>query len=588
VPGLRFERLYLSNKFTLILPKHHGKEGLKFVMSDPENRKIRLLSENQLVSAADQQSLFEALTMAGIMIRSDCGGAGRCGKCCVRVVEAEKTAGSPPDELERRLMSKEDSGRGFRLACRVKIESDMTVEIPDSSRFIPEVVAKPATQQLLDEALAVRGNGQGTLKGYGLAVDLGTTTIGVYLCDLARLKIAASIAIRNPQTLLGADVISRISAVMMDQRNLSRLQQMAVGGIEAAVRSLCDTARINPEEISRMTLVGNSTMIHLILGVDPASIGISPYQPKFTKEQKVPAQEIGFHFNPAIRVYTPPLISGFIGADILSAAYAVRFFDQPPGTLLVDMGTNGELILKGREGITATSCATGPAFEGANIHHGMQAAPGAVDAVKLDNQSGKIELSVIKNSKGHAVKPSGICGSGILSAVAEFVRSGVVLEDGAFNPRSAHPGLKVDKGKLKKFVIASGEATATGRDLTVTQKDIRAIQLAKSALTSGIKMICEKAGLKRPEKILLAGAFGNYMNLDDCYTIGLLAGVGPEDIKVIGNAAGVGAVLTMFDPASRVGLKDLARVTKVFNLSGNSEFQEIFLKNLNLYNKPPL
>ncbi|MCP3954966.1 MAG: DUF4445 domain-containing protein, partial [Desulfobacterales bacterium] len=479
------------------------------------------------------------------------------------------------------LISKEDSGRGFRLACRVNIKSDMTVEIPDRSRFIPEVVAKPATQQLLDEALADRGNSQRTLKGYGLAVDLGTTTIGVYLCDLTRLKVAASIAIRNPQALLGADVISRISAVMMDQRNLARLQQMAVGGIEAAVRSLCDTACISPEEISRMTIVGNSTMIHLILGVDPASIGTSPYQPKFTEEQKVPAQGIGFHFTPAIMVYTPPLISGFLGADILSAAQAVRFFDQPPGTLLVDMGTNGELMLKGRDGITATSCATGPAFEGANIHHGMQAAPGAVDAVKLDSHSGKVELSVIKNNKGRAVKPSGICGSGILSAVAEFVRSGVVLEDGAFNSQIAHPGFKFDNGKLREFVIASGEVTATGRDLTVTQKDIRAIQLAKSALTSGIKMICEKAGIKRPEKILLAGAFGNHMDLDDCYTIGLLAGVGPENIEVIGNAAGVGAVLTMFDPASTVGLKDLAWAAKVFNLSANSEFQDIFLKNLN-------
>ena len=550
-------------------------------MSDPEKKKILLLPENQLISADDQQSLFEALTMAGIMIRSDCGGAGRCGKCSVRIVNAGKTGDYPPDELERHLISEKDLGRGFRLACRVKIESDMTVEIPDSSRFIPEVVAKPATQQLLDEALAVREDGQRTLKGYGLAVDLGTTTIGVYLCDLSLLKVAGSIAIRNPQALLGADVVSRISAVMMDQRNLSRLQQMAVGGIEAAVRSLCDIAHISPEEISRMTIVGNSTMIHLILGVDPTSIGTSPYQPKFTEEQKVPAQEIGFHFNPAILVYTPPLISGFLGADILAAAYAVRFFDQPSGTLLVDMGTNGELMLKGSEGITATSCAIGPAFEGANIHNGMQAAPGAVDAVKLKNHSGKIEISVIKNNKGRTVKPSGICGSGILSAVAEFMRAGVVLEDGAFNPQGVHPGLKLDKGKLRKFMIAPGEATATGRDLTVTQKDIRSIQLAKSALTSGIKMICEKAGIKRPEKILLAGAFGNYMNLDDCFTIGLLAGVGPENIKVIGNAAGVGAVLTMFDQTSIVELKKLARLVKVFNLSANPEFQDIFIKNLN-------
>lgn len=157
--------------------KQHSKEGLKIRNGRPEKFKIRLLPENQLISADDQQSLFEALTMADIMIRSDCGGAGRCGKCSVRVVDAEKTANSPPDELEQQLISEKDSGRGFRLACRVKIKSDMTVEIPDSSRFIPEVVAKPATQQLLDEALAVRGNGQSTLKGYGLAVDRGSSAL---------------------------------------------------------------------------------------------------------------------------------------------------------------------------------------------------------------------------------------------------------------------------------------------------------------------------------------------------------------------------------------------------------------------------
>ena len=157
-------------------------------MGDQKKYKILLRTENQVISADDQQNLFEAFTMAGIMIRSDCGGAGRCGKCRVRIVDSGKTEGSPPDELERQLISAEDSGREFRLACRMKIESDMTVEIPDSSRFIPEVVAKPATQQLLDEALAARGNSQSTLKGYGLAVDLGTTTIGVYLCDLAGLQ----------------------------------------------------------------------------------------------------------------------------------------------------------------------------------------------------------------------------------------------------------------------------------------------------------------------------------------------------------------------------------------------------------------
>ena len=470
-------------------------------MSGSKKYKIFLLPENRFISSEAGQSLIEALNRAGILLQSDCGGTGRCGKCQVRIIEAEEKADYRPDEAEQRLIPGQDLRYGIRLACRLKIKSDLTVEIPADSRFIPEVVAKPATCELISKALAARKPAPVPSEGYGLAVDLGTTTIGVYLCNLAQRKVTASIAVRNPQALLGADVISRISAVMQNPRNLPRLQQMSVGAIEAAVRSICATAHINPGEINRMIVVGNSSMIHLVLGEDPSSIGVSPYQPKFTRERNVEAHDVGLNFNPTMKIYSPPLISGFLGSDILSAAFATRFFDTPPGTLLVDMGTNGELMLKGNKGIIATSCATGPAFEGSNIHNGMQAAPGAVDAVRLDKHSGEIELSIIQRDRGRTVKPSGICGSGIVSIVAELIRSGVVLGSGAFNPECKYPGLRFDNRRPTEFIIASGQSTATGREITIIQKDIRSIQLAKSALSSGIQLICEKAGIKRPNKI---------------------------------------------------------------------------------------
>lgn len=543
--------------------------------------KIVIQPDNCSFTVDDGQSLLEALTQSGILLQSDCGGAGRCGKCQVRVIDAEKKEDFQLDEVELSRIPEQDLAHGFRLACRLKIKSDLTVEIPASSRFIQEVVAKPATRELLTMALAARGPARSSSAGYGLAVDLGTTTIGVYLCDLAQIEIIASIAVRNPQALFGADVISRISAVMQDRANLPRLQQMAVGAIKAATRSLCDTACISADKIGRMTIVGNSTMIHLVLGEDPSSIGVSPYQPKFKGERRVKAQDIGFNYNPTMKIYTPPLMSGFLGADIIAAAFATGFISLPPGTLLVDMGTNGELMLKEGEGITATSCAIGPAFEGANIHHGMQAAPGAIDEVNIDKRSGEIRLSVISKDQDRTVKPSGICGSGVVSAVAEFIRSGVILESGAFNHACKYPGLQFDNKGPPEFVIASGETTATGREIKIIQSDIRSVQLAKSALSSGIQLICEKAGIKRPKKILLAGALGNYLNLEDCRTIGLLAGVGPDHIKVVGNAAGVGAVLAMFDEASEAELRKLTKLTKEFNLSSHSDFQDTFVRNLN-------
>lgn len=550
-------------------------------MKPSVRHKIIIHPENCSFAVNEGQSLLEALTRYGILLQSDCGGAGRCGKCQVRIVSGEEKADCPPDENEPIRNAQQDLTHEFRLACQLKIKNDLSVEIPVGSRFIPEVVAKPVTRELLRQVLAARELSNSSSEGYGLAVDLGTTTIGVYLCDLARTEIIASIAVRNPQTLLGADVISRISAVIQDQGNLPHLQQMAVGAIKAAARSLCETACISTDSVSQISMVGNPTMIHLVLGEDPSSIGISPYQPKFKKQMRVEAQDIGLDFNPGTKIYTPPLISGFLGADILAAALGTGFIDLPPGTLLVDMGTNGELMLKCDTGIMATSCATGPAFEGANIHHGMQAAPGAIDAVSIDRSSGEIQLSIIRKDGDQTVRPSGICGSGILSAVAEFIRSGVILESGAFNHTCRYPGLRCDGKNPAEFVIATSETSATGSELTITQKDIRSVQLAKGALSSGIRLICEKVGIKRPQKILLAGAFGNHLNLEDCRTTGLLAGAAPDHIEVVGNAAGVGAVLMMFDGKSMAELARLAQFTREFNLSAHAEFQDTFIRNLN-------
>jgi uncharacterized 2Fe-2S/4Fe-4S cluster protein (DUF4445 family) len=321
-------------------------------------------------------------------------------------------------------------------------------------------------------------------------------------------------------------------------------------------------------------------MIHLFTGENPSSIGIFPYAPLFVEEKTFKAGSIGFEFNSSADIFMLPLISGFLGSDIIAAALATEMDSAAPGTMLADIGTNGEVMLIGKNGIFATSCATGPAFEGATIRHGMHAVSGAIDAVKIDKVSGGVTCSVIQKYPDTIGLPSGICGSGVVSAVAELYRVGLVSGDGRINVNSGSPLIRYDETGVLEFELVSSEKSETRKAITVTQKDIRAVQLAKGALLAGMKILCAEAGLTVPKKLLVAGAFGEFINKKDALTIGMLPGLPEENITVIGNGAGAGAVLALFNPALRGKARELARTVKVLDLASMPEFQNVFLNSL--------
>jgi uncharacterized 2Fe-2S/4Fe-4S cluster protein (DUF4445 family) len=547
-------------------------------MESPK-QKIQITSNGQPYLAERGQTALEALVNNGLLLRSDCGGKGRCGKCQVKIHDPDPESLSPPSAGEVKMLGQKGLAAGYRLACCATLLNGISLEIPASSRLSASVLEK-APPLLLEKHTLSKDRGGAQKNNYSLAVDLGTTTIAVYLCDPAAGKVISSIAMRNPQAIFGDDVMSRISVISSDPNLLRRLQRMAVKTVEWGTQALIDSINIAPAHIKTMRVVGNSTMIHIFVGQNPASIGVYPYEPQFVEEKQFAAESIGFSFNPGTEVHTLPLITGFIGADTVGATVAAELEENPVGTMLVDVGTNGEIMFLGKTGLVATSCATGPAFEGATIQHGVQAVPGAINTVKIDQEKRKVSYSLIQKEPGNTKKPLGICGTGVISAVAELLRAGIISKDGAFNHETKYPNLQLDENDIAQFILVPPEKTADGRAIVLTQKDVRAIQLAKGAIRTGIELLCIETHIDLPGKILLAGAFGSYINPEDALTIGMLPDLPPENIEGVGNAAGAGAILTLFDDRYAKKAKELSRSTRVLDLSTHPDFQDIFINAL--------
>ncbi len=546
----------------------------------PTQHTIDIKTEDRRLTAAEGQTLLEAFIEAGIFLRTDCGGKGLCGKCRVKIDAANQGAAAEPDEAEKKCLEPADLAAGWRLACRVKVTTDLAVEVPDTSRLSAEVVQKGLPTLFAAATAGVKAPATGRADAYGLAVDLGTTTIAVYLCNLQTAAVVASTAAKNPQALYGDDVMSRISAIRQDGALLARLQKMAVRTVEWAATSLCRSTGIDPLRISTMTVVGNTTMVHIFSGQDPSSIGMFPYQPAFVDEQRFEAASIGLGFNPKAVIRTLPLITGFIGADIVAAALACRLTRAAAGTLLVDIGTNGEIMVRTADGLLATSCATGPALEGAAIQCGMQAVSGAIDAVTIDKLRGRPKCSIIQRDPQKPKKAAGICGSGVISAAAQLLHAGILAKDGAFNAAADSTHLQRDDNDSPQFILVPGEQTQDGRPITITQKDVRAIQLAKGALRTGIELLCREAGMQQPAEILMAGAFGSFINIADALALGMFPPLDEKDIKVVGNAAGAGAVHALMDGDFLEQAGQLARQTRVVELSDHPDFQDMFIELL--------
>ncbi len=507
---------------------------------------IRILPHGRLVKTSQGQSLLEALINQSIFLRTDCGGKGTCGKCIIQ--------------------KRSDDGSFEPIkACSYTVREDVSIAIPETSLLSSHIMSKAPVSFPL--AFKDRFKHVTDKSSYGIAVDLGTTTIAVYLCNSARGEIISSLAVKNPQTIYGDDVMSRIGVIGENIENLRKLQKLVVKSIEWGIKELLLSSRVERISMSRLVVVGNPAMIQILAGIDPKTIGFAPYQPAFYKTKSFQAEQLGF-VRDYVAIQTLPQVSGFIGGDLLAAALAVDLEHQPEGTLLVDLGTNGELILKGKNRYYATSCATGPAFEGASLSCGMQAIPGAINSVKINDDRSLSEYSMINPSGSSEQKPYGICGAGVINAVAQFCEKQIITPSGVFTSGQ------------KDYIIVPENPEFDQPSIHISQKDIRSVQLGKSALISGIEFLLKSADLNKPEKIIIAGAFGSHLNKEDLIRLGIIPQMALDQIEMAGNAAGSGAVMALCDEQYIHKAAQMAAKIRIVDLACTVEFQDVFIENL--------
>ena len=416
----------------------------------------------------------------------------------------------------------------------------------------------------------------------GAAVDIGTTTVACYLADLATGKVIATESAMNPQVAYGEDVLSRISFATQEPDGLTTLQTAIAGEVNRLLKCATVQAGAKPEEIMDMVVVGNTTMHHLFLGLTPRYIGRAPFIPATQRALNIKARELGVAVNSGAYVHLLPNEAGFVGADNIAVVIADKPYQRDEVSLIIDIGTNGEIVLGNRNRLLSTSCATGPALEGAHIAFGMRAAPGAIERVRIDPATLEVRFKVIgKNEWQTFYSPEeigarGICGSGIIDAIAEMFRCGIILKNGRINPSLTSPRMIAGRDGRPEFVLAWARETAIGANVTVSTPDIRAVQLAKGALYCGAKLLLKKYGVAAPDRVVLAGAFGNYIDKESALAIGLFPSCPVERVQSIGNAAGSGALLALLNLRERAEAGHVAAAVEYVELAIEADFEREF------------
>lgn len=448
-------------------------------------------------------------------------------------------------------------------------------------------------------------------KAVGLAVDIGTTSVAAYLCDLETGRVLATESAMNPQVAYGEDVMSRIGYVM-DQGpdGLATLNRAILETLGHLAASTAAAAGLEPADIVEVTLVGNTVMHHLALNLDPTYLGGSPFRCSLVNPLNIKARDLGLgSVNPAANVHVLPVKAGFVGADNMGVILAEAPHEQDEVMLIIDVGTNGEILLGSRQRLLSASSPTGPAFEGAQITFGMRAAEGAIEKVRIDPGTLATRFQIIGREGwsdtwaegGAAGRPSspdgrrrgrrqpqpppvlarGICGSGIIDAVAEMFRAGILLPSGAFNPALEHERL-VTYGGLPAFVIAEAAQTALGQAIVVTLADVRAVQLAKAALYTGVRILMDRLGVESIDRVVLAGAFGSYIDKERAMILGLFPDCDPSRVYAVGNAAGDGARIALLNRSKRQEIARVARWVEHIQIPMTDTFQELFMASLTL------
>lgn len=518
--------------------------------------------DGKTISAHAGTTVLEAAGHAGIILNTVCGGGGTCKKCTVTI---------------------EPKGTEV-LACEYIIEKDLTVTIPAAARFFQSKILAhgiDATDDIVPDVFKLYQNADNGDRILGIAVDLGTTTIVSKLIDMTDGRVLAVKSALNPQTRYGDDVVTRIAFAEADN-NLAILQNSVIKCINALTEEICKQAQVDIDNIYELCLVGNTTMSHIFIGLPISSLGQAPYKPYSVDSYSIKAAESDIKINPAGRIYTVDNIAGFVGSDITAVGLATDIDSADEVTLIVDIGTNGELIMGTRDKLYSASCAAGPALEGARISCGSRAGSGAIEAVVINQDD--IDIDVIGGSPEKS-----ICGSGLIDAAAVMLELGIIDNTGRF----------VEKDKLKQKLPQAIIARITEKDgqpafilsknpdqsenkIALTQRDIRQLQLAKAAIRTGIQLLQNKIGVedKGIKKIMLAGAFGNYIKRESALRIGLLPKVDIDRIIFVGNAASSGAQIILLSQIARTNAAKLARKIEYVEIAHDPGFSDAYADSM--------
>jgi len=578
------------------------------------------------------ESLLACARQLGVGINSICGGEGICHSCKVQVLSGTV---SKPTPNEREAFTSQELKKGWRLACQTYPTSNCKIAVPAESMTTPQRVqaeglevkvypepsirvyqlqlsapslkASQADADRLLKALnqqhklrctkvaigalrtipnqlrswkwesqAVVRNGEVIAilppksRQLGLAIDLGTTKVAGYLVDLSNGQTLAAEGVMNPQISYGEDIISRITNVIHSPDNAAALQKLAVDAINELCTDLCAEAGAKPEEILEAVIVGNTAMHHLLLRLPVKQLVLSPFVPAVSQALEVKAGELGLNIPPGAYVYLLPNIAGFVGADHVSMLLATDAWQGKETTLALDIGTNTEVSLIYKGNIATTSCASGPAFEGGHIKYGMRAATGAIERLRIDG--GKIQYQTIDGAS-----PVGICGSGILDALAQLYLAKIIDAGGRIIDNQ--PRVRAYKGQ-REFILVSKEERKGKPAITITQTDIRELQLAKAAIRTGIQVLLETSGCSEAEikQVIIAGAFGTYIDVGSAVAIGMLPPLPLNRFRQVGNAAGMGAKLALISLKSRAKAEAVASRVSYIELASAPKFEQVFVQ----------
>ncbi len=591
-------------------------------------------------TVAAGETLFEIAVAAGVPVDTVCGGNGSCGKCKVRF-ENDAPAATPLDYL---LLSGAEIGRGYRLSCQVRAERPMVVQVPEHGaaatarllhqglerevplqpnirkvfipytdpraaqhvadwdrvrrvwprhsrpreiplhllRQLPAAIRAPQGMTLVlagRKVIAIEP-GDTTARQYGVAFDVGSTSVVGFLIDLGSGNEVAVASAVNRQAVYGDDIIGRLSRAQRNPEGLATLNEMVRGQLDGLLSQLAAEAGIALGDIYEVTVVGNMAMHHFLLELDSTYLGLAPYAPVVRNALSLRAGELGLALGPDVPVFVLPNIAGFVGSDTVAVMLATEIARSEGFRLVIDVGTNGEMVLANRKRILACSAPAGPALEGARIKMGMRAAPGAIDHVRIASE---VRCSVIGGGA-----PQGICGSALIDIVAQLLEAGLLNDAGAFVRHADLPAatpatlrerlIEAPKRRDTYFVLVRAGEAGAAQDIVFTQQDVRECQLAKGAIRAGAEVLLAELGLGAGdlEEVLLAGAFGNFLDPENALRAGLTPQVPLERIHAVGNAAGVGAKLALVSVIERRRAERLADRAEHIQLGGLDAFQKAF------------